>query len=615
MRPILARAFAQLLMTLCAAPCNGQGGRSRGAGDLVPPAPPRAAFEDRSLAPPGGGLFREEDLESWTFWWEFCKDEYLWSRRARRVGDAGPVAAADSGDAVVDTIPVLVHAMADHEQRHLAAACLLALAKLRRLRPEFDLRPHAVPRLKSTSQVVRELAALALGLAGHRDDDTIGLLLDLVRGPVPAAEDSRSFRAGAYACYGLGLLGSGDLEPASRRRIVDALRAELAAERPRSRDLVTAAALALGMLDPLAGPADVLADARRSLDDFATRELPYAWELAQCHATTAAAMLLSRASGSTDNEAIVAAWRRSVGERVADRDERTRWRTVYGAQSSVIALGLVTPSIASTDAADAAIGKVLLQAWRAHRDPQTRRFAIVALGRIGGAWCREQIVREWQTADPRLERPWIALAAGVLGARGEDVLHDELLAEVRDRTSNPSVRAATAVAIGLLDHREDAAVLREILAKRPRSSELAGSLAICLSLLGDQESLPLLRELDVRTASPELRSQLYVARGVLGDRSLCEGVPAILEVETSLRVVASAAIALQLAGDRRALGALQSVVADKELPDWTRAQAAAAIGMLAAPRPAPWNRIASSISYRAMVETLGDTWLGLFDLL
>src|SRR5262249_8503101 len=129
------------------------------------------------------GIHIEDDATSWEFWWELNKDPYIGLKEAVRMGlvQSGSdedwlrrarFAARDSlrpSDQEIQdhVLPALKKALDSTVNRDIASACMVAMAKIGKDHPDFTLFDKVFAKyLPSNDQEVREVAALAIGIAG-----------------------------------------------------------------------------------------------------------------------------------------------------------------------------------------------------------------------------------------------------------------------------------------------------------------------------------------------------------------------------------------------------------------------------------------------------------------
>ncbi len=591
-----------------------------------------------------GGVALEPDLTTWDYWWEFNKDAYLKLKDA--VHATGPITGEDgwftsryrfareqslrptAAQVREQVLPALRRAIDGTEQRDIASSCMVAMAKIGLDHPEFALVDVFKSRLRRPDQEIRETAALAIGIAARIDHGEVELLAGLARDDDvgrAAYGGSVDVRTRSFALHGLGLLAHEHADLAVKRAAFTTMRAVLDDERVAHRDLKVAAIHGIGLLDPgSATPADqrLTDDALACLADYFDRRLGAGERLIQAHCPTAIAKLVGRGAPSER-------WKQRFAAELRDgSDERRRNPDV--ARSCALALGQLCSPHEHAQSPDAAASDVLWQTWTDHRDEQTRRFAVVALGQIGGAANRTALLRARGRAQKATERPWVALSLGVLAfAQREqaarerrDVAEDHelgsALARELQQAKEPGLVGALAVALGLAHHGGAAPDMLARLQADPHKEDQAGYLALGLALMSDRASIePLHRLVGSATRRPTLLKQTAVALGLLGDkhaaRMLVEG---LAQEQANLATFASLASALGLIGDRDSIEPLQQLLADEARGNLPRAFAAVALGGIADRARLPWYaKLAANLNYRAAVETLTNQQSGILDIL
>jgi hypothetical protein len=615
---------------------SGPGGSGTGG----PPVPGGGGAPGGSTGGRAGALV--DDLTRWDFWWEINKDPYLALRAA--VHDDGPETGSDEyylgstrrhegrdslkpteKQLVGDVLPALRRALDATDNRDITSACLVAMAKIGVDHPEFTLAAAISPRLARGDQEVRETAALALGIAAtgrHRD---VELLCSLARDDAAGRKVSGGSRVDdrtrAFAIHGLGLTAWQTTNLDVKAQVLAVCREVLGAPERQSIDRKVAAVHALSLLNvsgTTAGDDQVLAQALQTLDDYLAADLGPGESIAQAHVPTAVAKLLGRDHPrSAHYRAAYTAELEGKG-----KDKRTNHDV---ARSCAIALGrLVRP--ADAGGTDRHCHEALLSTWHDHRDKQTRYFALLALGQIGGdLHHRDVLLGEFDRGSKAQEKPWCALALGVrehhrLAAGNAepdrlvgDTLHDALRA-----AKEPGLQSALAVALGLSGTRAAAATMRELLLASVAKEELAGYLCIGLCLLRDTGSIETIRAVvDKAGRRPVLLQQAAIALGKLGDKTVADQLLQLLTAETgNLAKFSALATALAAIGDRRTIAPLQQVMFDERRNPLARAFAAAALGGIGDKEMLPWNsKIGCDTNYRAAVPTLFDQATGILDIL
>ena len=222
------------------------------------------------------------------------------------------------------------------------------------------------------------------------------------------------------------------------------------------------------------------------------------------------------------------------------------------------------------------------------------------------------------------ERPWAALALGVLGhALAEEGNSPSADASLALRTMitprmAPEFVGAYAIGAGLRRDLEAADPIREIFLSGG-DDNARGYCAIGLGLMGDRSSIQAISEV-VRNSQyrPELLRHAAIALGLLGDKSTVPELVSMLEEAQSLASQAACASALGFIGDARSVDPLVDMLKDEDqrYTQRARAFAAVALGLVADKEMLPWNaKIAQDINYRANTATLTDpSGAGILDI-
>jgi HEAT repeat protein len=597
------------------------------------------------------GMPIDDDLGRWEFWWEFGKDPYLRLREAIYAGagstsedpllgrslpfrqrNSEPPTPAD----LARVAEALVGSLHKASDRDTISGCIVALAKIGRDGANWRLHDVLVPFLASADQELRETAALALGIAGTLQAESIALLCDLVaddpRARTASGGHAVNERTRAFAAYGLGLTLQRVRDAGPAHQVLTTLHRVLAAPDRHGRQLKVAAIEAMALFPGAwrAPAAAALRDAITSeLGSYYSRDLGVGEQLIQAHVPPAMARLLDPSS------APAAAWKqRFAADLVAGAE--SKGKTHLGKQSNhipqscAIALGAMCQPWEDPQQGDAALGDQLLRAYHDHRDEQTRSFAILAIACMGGQQARKVLLREIGRANRAIEQPWCGVALGVLHARdveravasGNLPVPDPEVSRVLMSTllsaRNPASQSALAIAVGLCGDPESGDELQKVLQENRHRDDVAGYVALALGMLRDPRAIedirPLMRE-SIRR--PFVLMQCVRGLGLLGDRTAVDDLCAELEQpEPSLVRLSAAASALSQIGDRRSLDPLLKMMQNPQLTPLTRAFAAVALGGICDKEPLPWNAVfATQTNYRASTETLTDGQSGILDIL
>jgi HEAT repeat protein len=598
----------------------------------------------------GRGVQIDDDLDRWEFWWEFNKDPYIRLKAAIHTstvvsgGDdffLGANRKVDSKDSLKpsdeqklnDILPALKKAIDSTEQRDINSSCMVAMAKVGKDHPDFKLREVFLPRLQKNDQEIRETAALSLGIAALPDSESVDLLVGLAKdadvGRKASNQPEVNDRTRAFATYGLGLVAYANADIALKEKAFKAISELIDDKKVSSRNIKVAAINAMGLLNIGTGDdaGKALVDkALKCLEKYYMESLGSGEQLLQAHVPPAIAKLLGK---DFYDPKVVDTYRKMFFDDLTEKGKVKRSSNdIY--RSCVLALGqLCPPHDAEKDASEEYV-KQLLDVWHNHKDAQTRNFAILAVGQIGGKMVRNILLKEFDKAGKSLEKPWVALAMGVCAFEKYDTqraantsieTEDEFgralkaaLADVRD----PGAVGSFAVALGLCQYADAADDLRGLLVKNSSKDDLAGYLCIGLALMNNTASQDDIRTIVERSVRrPDLLKQAAIALGKLGDKTVAEELQTLLrEDDGNLAKMSAIASALGFIGDRRSIEPLKKLLFDESLSELSRAFAAVALGGVADKEDLPWNsKIGQNMNYRAAVETLTDKQAGILDIL
>jgi HEAT repeat protein len=618
------------------------GGQYRG-----PTASPGAP----GLGAPGGGLRGPRgpttgigaslgSSTSWQTWWEFNKDPFL--RLKEAIQARGPVSGSDdfymgngrSGhrdkldpspqEKVQKILPALAGALKGTRNRDIITACLVAMAKMGVETDDIQLLPIFRSHLARPDQEIRETATLSMGIAGLAiaEGDLVALLGDTAAGRRLVNRSEVGDRTRTFAAYALGFLARRSLDVEMKERVYRLLSSVMENRNNRSRDLAMATIHGIGLLDP---------DPERSsrekllrwqcvdtLWNYYQRDLGKSWQIIQSHVPGAVARLLGRGTGVLHKRI-----KDSLAEELTGNERRQN--SIY--QSAVLALGSL--SMPGEDhAEDKVYSSALLNYYREGHDQQARYFSLIALGRIAGAGNREALIGIHVAARTATTKPWSAMALGLVGRAaleegGDNQSVDLGIGSVLHRdfveVSNPDVRAALAVALGLVGYRDAADDLLQQLSEIQIHDTLAGYLCIGLALMDERRAVAQIRDLASRSVRrPARLQQAAIALGKLGDKEVTGFLQGMLGVESlNLARLSAVAVALGFIGDRRSVDPLIRLLDDdRHLTKLAQAFVAAALGGIGDKDLLPWNTVlALDVNYRARADTLTNGRSGVLDIL
>lgn len=600
------------------------------------PTGPRAP-----MAAATGTPVLSSDSTQWETWWEFNKDPFLGVRvtlkqapisgsddfylGARRPDPLVDVLALTDVDRSERIVPVLAGLLGSERQRDVATACLVALGKIGRDGPGVDLEKVLSEHIARDDQEVRETAVLALGIAGRAKALPMltALLRDDAAGRRLADRSEVAERTRAFAAYGLGLLAMRNDDANQKLQVHDVLWAQLQDPAQTNREVRTAVVSALGILR-----CNVERGAQKRLQwqtveellGWFQRDLGRSEEIVQAQAPIAIMRLLGRGSSQLHTQC------KAVFAAVLLAKER-RGNALQ--QSAALALGGLSMA-EEQHADDAACVQALRWHYEHGHDRQARYFALIALGRIGGAANRTWMLQAYERSNKATERPWVALALGLLAAKqakadaadgqrvvGTDATIAQLLLDDLQQIQNQEVQGALAVGLGLTGHAPAAAAVMRMLRDHEGEERLAGYLCVALALLGEQGAVPMLSAILERSSRrPFLLQQSAVALGRLGDREATPRLLKQLAASESTAVLSAVALAIGQIGDRRSIEPLVAMAGDAELTKLARAFVVAALGSVGDKDELRWNLpLTIDCNYAAAVDTMTNGSTGILDIL
>ncbi|MBL9079001.1 MAG: HEAT repeat domain-containing protein [Planctomycetes bacterium] len=621
-------------------------GPSTGGGSGPTTGGPGGPGGGRGPTTGGRGVSIEEDLTEWRYWWEFNKDPFIRLRDAVTQGGAqtgsddfflGGTRRSEARDSLKPTqeqiqneiLPALKKAIDSTEQRDVNSSCMVAMAKIGTNHPDFKLIDVFKPRLRKPDLEVAETAALAMGIAAVAEEENVellvGLALDKDKGR-EACGGSVHYRVRAFSLYGLGLMAFAHNKTEIKARAFEVMKQVLADDKASGRDLKVAAINGMAILNiGTSTDADkaLLAEVLQVLETYYMKELGSGEQLIQAHCPTAIAKLIGRDHPKADYYKDLFA---------ADLMEKGKVKraSIYIPQSCALAIGMLAKPFDDKDekkCPDGKYSKLLLDVYHDHKDSQTRNFAVLGLGQIGGAENRQVLLKEFDKGGKNQEKPWCSMALGVYCFKKYEQQPDaeleteigRTLADALEKNKDPSLRGALGIALGLARATEAADLMRSMMVSSVAQEEMAGYLCVGLALMNDIRSVEDIRNVVQQSTRRELLlQQAAIALGKLGDKRVAEDLQKLLADEggNNLAKLSAIASALGFIGDQRSIQPLKEMLFDSKLTELARAFAAVALGGIADKESLPWNsKIGTNMNYRASVETLTNKSTGILDIL
>lgn len=616
-----------------------------------------------------------DDPNDWQLWWMFNRDRFLNLAGINAgavysgsdgfyLGDGTETGQAHAGrlnDQLIDAelVPALKASITAGGSYDFIRSAMLSIAKLGGERPsqfgyvtDFYLRSGDVESMPT--------AAFVRGMTGGASDARIlrEIALDTVKGcEAITPKDERTtprvpVAVRAFACYGLGMIGSRTTDVELKREVVKTLIEVVENDASDANDARVAAMIAIGLV-PLPVDEDVVAcycgtcvvpDPHTSLRPqvtylmrYFTAEKEFDPVLRAHTATTLGRLVAARPAGMTDRmkEGVAEVLVRSLAQS-SRQPENVR-------ESAVLALGLIGD--ADEDNLDQWIRWAIRRSIKNGEDME-RRFALIALAETGGHKGQGDepfaalpeirgVLQRAATGGKRGERAWAAIAAGVLGfelrCKGEplDEALDTALVNTIRRGKKVEDLGAFAIAAGL---RRSEAALPHLTKRLPKVKDeaAAGYVGMAIGLIGDDDehsARSLLREtfadaegkplLQTRVGlglgflrDPEVVDTLLVRLGEIDEATegLDEDDDKDAEKATEFEAERAAIVtALGYLGDRRGLSKLIAIAQNDagDEPDSVREAAMQSLGYLGDASRRPW-RIALTMgaNYRAQTSSL-----------
>jgi len=544
-------------------------------------------------------------FEDWDFWWGFNKDSYLnlkehlfrqrfesetaeffFGRRTKRV--ARDTSRPTREFVRVHLIPRLVQAL-DAQHPDIRDSACIAIGKV----GGASEIPHLRRMIRDDVRSVREGAVIGLGLLKAKE--SIPALAAILRADREGARlrggREPEYRLRSFAAIGLGLCGDNEKEE------VRSLLMRISSDRRLNRNITVNAAIGLGLLQ---GDATYLKKTAKHLEDLAT-ESGRNDDWVRAHALVALGRLTQRNGLSPDPATV------NTVTRLARRDRSNHVR-----RSAIIALGSL---IKNPEDHPNAI-KVLRTATVRARDNQSRNFAAIALGQIGGD-AAFKTLRDGVLRHRNQRGAYAALGLGILcekliRADTETGAQQRLsgLSAIRTafaKTRDPQVRGGLAIALGIArDHGAGEVLLATM--KKTRDVSLRGYLAIALGMVNYTDAVDYLtRVLNGSTNLPLLKQQVAIGLGLMGTREIIRPLIAAMKTARTTYAKGSITKALGLIGDRTAIRPLAALLIAKQENALTRGFACVALGSIGEDEHVPvLSSIAANHNYLASTESLSE---------
>jgi HEAT repeat protein len=607
------------------------GGSSGGSGgNSAPPTNPGGAAAPGPGAPAsggsvtsgatGGGKTRGESqrgattgagtleiatsYETWEFWWENNKDQYLnlKSRVVKVTNQSGSSGALTGRGRQSDArstkrpslelingevLPALTALVTSSDKRDIIDSGILAMSRAAQADSADLVINTATPLLDHQELSVQTAAALSLGIMGSPK------ALPTVTALMTNSAEGRKLVGGGdvpQLVRAFGALSEGLIDdPSSVKNLIDIVENTKDSE----RDIKVAALVALGLVN---------STAKNDAYQYLVKKL------GDEKLDSIIASYVPTSLGKLGNaEAVPELLKVFVSK---DTD-------VFVRQSAAIGLG----QLASLNQAE--VVKALKEYIAEGKDQQTRHFCFISLAQIGRRAAtagldgvdagHAELVKlfgdEIRKPSNAAHRSWAGLAAAIYTQKfteGQPVLV-ERLRDAWEKENDLSYKSAFGIALGLL-HIDDMGKKLFDEFQSTKDPDHKGYTAVALGFLTYTDSADVLRQQSqIKSLTPTYRLQVATGLGLMGDAQAVSTLVATLQTAETLGVSSAVAKALGLIGDTEAVAPLLDIAQDAKKQDIVRAFACVALGIVCEKTDLPWNaRISANNNYRARVPAIDE---------
>lgn len=264
------------------------------------------------------------------------------------------------------------------------------------------------------------------------------------------------------------------------------------------------------------------------------------------------------------------------------------------------------------------------------KDPFTTALSHIAIGRLVGAEVRggepgwdavrpaaDMLLREARGgSSPTRGFSAIALALACRGAPRDSrdgAEHvgeaEKCLSKALSTPSDPAVRGAFAVALGLMASENGVGALLDVLRDRGLSDVLRGHAAVALGQMGrrSKEVLDELRRALAERRSEDLRREVALALSFLRAPDAATGLLEEMKSGRTEHLLAQVAVAFGRLADLKAVTPLLEVARDGSRSELTQALAVVSLGLLVDPEGRPsLYRLGTDANYPARTDALHE---------
>jgi HEAT repeat protein len=524
---------------------RGPSGRTPGQQPQTTPPPGQGGIPEKQPLPvvyPGGGPQIAFNEERWEFWWEYNQDLYENVRERLLAAEAPqqglrPFFVPSLEDKRRDLIPFLVTRALKDENDQVRSAAVYSLAKigdpftvpyLEHLASSVEMPRQPGKVVYESNLAVRTNTIVALGIM--QSSRAIGTLKEILQ------NDRESEELRSYAATSLGMIGGTEASAILKQAL------EPRALKQHPFQLRLSLCYAIGLTrDPDNAPFVRTLATSNEIEEYLQKAL------------------LVQALGQLNDSGA----QKLLQEQLRSKETQVR-------RSAVLALG------ASAQASDKELIEALMRTARSDSDTVTMSFAYIALGRIakGGNETIERFLVEELNRVPQQRRAFVVLGLGLTGDKEQEERLIRFFAEEKEL----SLRAATAVAMGLMGGGRSAAPLRAAL--ETPDPVFRSYVALALGMLGDKASVKKLKQMVLDEVDVELIYRAAIALGLIGDRTVLPDMIAEYKKKPEQLVRASYVYALGKLGGSEYIPELTAVVQDAKETDLVRAFAVLALGLV-----------------------------------
>ena len=614
------------------------GGNTGGAPIPGAPTPstgnPTVGVTPPPKTPNTPGTINQQELTNWSYWWYFNREPLLDLRRRFREQAklTGSGAAGEDNTRPSDlmlknsVLPALYVMAGPKSQDNVRLSASIALARIGT--PDTEVILEVLKEVvRSKDPKVQEAAILSLGMLGEFwSIEALTSALEEDRNIRTLFGAPLSDRERAFAAYGMGVMADKAPHDGKRRMILEPLWQAIANSN-EDREVRIAAANAIGLVR-----LDWEVDAPRDPKEKGfvplnrTELVEELWKVyedendiyVRGHLPVAMARLIKGGPAEIRDLAI----ERYI--KALDARKEPRSQDLHGL---LIGLGIMGTAWGSD--ADIQLRATLYDQIKTQNDAHARHMALMGLANVvansGPSLPPLTVQAEFETllinefADAReMDKPWLAMAAGTLGAhlkrptpgRSLGALSPPLIAVLRaivDDAGSPDTLSAAVLALGLSEDLDSGDTIERLFDKT-HSKDVRGYAALSLGLLGQSSSMAKIEiKLDDARYEPVALEHTAIGYALLSRPRAMDSLRQRLATATSGITAAPLAVVLGRISDASSVLPLIELTKDKNQTLAVRESLALALGLIGDPLDLSWrSSLATDVNYAAWSPTLFD---------